>query len=93
MLEDGICIAEKLENQAGKKQNSFQTGPFKDNIGQRLSDWGGQAMRQQYSGVQVEPKSTLSGHGVRPTPSLAARMQMAARNFKWLTAPSSTSSA
>lgn len=49
-------------------------------------------MRQQYSGVKVEHKSTLSGHGVRQTPSLAVWMQIAARNFKWLIAQSSTSS-
>lgn len=43
-------------------------------------------MRQKHSGVQGEPESTLSNHGLRQTPSLAA-----ARNLKCLLAPYSTS--
>lgn len=44
MLEETICIAEKLEKKQGweKKphQNSVQTGPFKDIIVEKLSAEG-----------------------------------------------------
>lgn len=39
-------------------------------------------MRQQYSGVQAGPKSTLSSYGMRQSLLLAVLMQTAARNFK-----------
>lgn len=45
-------------------------------------------MRQQHSGVQVEPKSTLSDHGMGQIPSLAATGYL-----QYLLAPYSRSSA
>lgn len=64
MLEDRVCIAEKLGKWFEKNQNSVQIGPFNDTIKQNFSAEGDKQRGGSIVGYKVN-LNQHSDHGMR----------------------------